>query len=49
VLGRSGRSVQREGRPVSDPGEARQIVLDAIRGILERRLPVLQRLGVLDG
>jgi hypothetical protein len=49
ILGRSGRSVQREGRPVTDPTDARQIVLDAIRGIMERRLPVLRRLGVLEG
>ncbi len=48
VLGRSGRSVQREGKPVTDPVEARVIVLGAIRGMLERRAPVLRNLGVLE-
>ena len=49
VLAKSGRSVQREGKPVTDAAEARQIVSDAIAGILERRLPVLRGLGVLEG
>jgi SAM-dependent methyltransferase len=48
TLGRSGRSVQREGKPVAEPAEARQIVLDAIRNLIERRVPVLRNLGVLD-
>ena len=47
VLGRSGRQVQREGKPVTDPVEARPIVVDAVRNMLERRVPVLRNLGVL--
>jgi SAM-dependent methyltransferase len=49
VLGRSGRSVQRDGKPITDPVESRQIVTDAIRAMLERRVPVLRNLGVLGG
>jgi hypothetical protein len=48
TLSRSGRSVQREGKPVTEPAEARQIVLDAIRNLIERRVPILRTLGVLD-
>ncbi|HEY7580601.1 MAG TPA: class I SAM-dependent methyltransferase [Acetobacteraceae bacterium] len=47
VLGRSGRSVQRDGQVVTDPADARRIVADAVATVLERRLPVLRRLGVL--
>ena len=49
VLVRSGRNVQRDGKPVTDQLEARQIVADAIRTMIERRFPVLRRLGVLEG
>jgi hypothetical protein len=49
VLGRSGRNVQRDGRVVGDPAEARRIVADAVATVVERRLPVLRRLGVLPG
>jgi SAM-dependent methyltransferase len=48
VLARGGRSVQRDGQPVTDPVESRRIVSDAIRDMMERRFPVLRRLGVLD-
>jgi len=48
TLGRSGRGVQRDGQPVTDPVEANRIMTDAIGGILERRLPVMRRLGVVD-
>jgi hypothetical protein len=48
VLGQSGRNVQREGQPVTDPADRRRIVADAVATILEKRLPALQRLGVLD-
>jgi SAM-dependent methyltransferase len=47
VLARSGRNVQQEGKPVTDPAEARRIVVDAVRSSLERRVPVLRNLGVL--
>jgi hypothetical protein len=49
VLVRSGRNVQRDGKPVADPVEARQIVSDAVRTMIEKRFPVLRRLGVLEG
>jgi hypothetical protein len=48
VLGRSGRNVQRDGHPVTDPADRRHIVAQAVATILEKRLPVLRRLGVLD-
>jgi SAM-dependent methyltransferase len=48
MLARSGRNVQRDGKAVNDPVEARQMISDAVRGIIERRLPVLRRLGVID-
>jgi SAM-dependent methyltransferase len=48
VLARSGRNVQRDGNPVTDPDEARQIVSDAIRNLFERRLPVFRRLGIVE-
>ncbi len=47
TLGRSGRGMQRDGQPVSDPVEASRMMSEAIATILERRLPVLRRLGVL--
>jgi hypothetical protein len=49
VLTRSGRSVQKDGTPVTDQGQSRQIVADAIRTMIERRFPVLRRLGILEG
>ncbi len=49
LLGRSGRSVQRDGKPVSDASETTQIVTEAVVGLLERRVPLLRRLGVLEG
>jgi SAM-dependent methyltransferase len=49
VLARSGRSVQQDGKAVTDPVEARQIISDAIRTMIEKRFPVLRRLGVLEG
>jgi SAM-dependent methyltransferase len=49
LLGQSGRSVQREGHPVTDPGEARTIVTTVLRTMLDRRVPLLRRLGVLPG
>ena len=47
LLARSGRNVQREGKPVTDPAEARGIVANVIRNTLERRLPVFRSLGVV--
>lgn len=48
ILGRSGRTVQKEGKPVTDPAEALAIVRDAVVNFLERRVPVMRRLGVLE-
>jgi SAM-dependent methyltransferase len=48
VLGRSGRNVQRDGQPVTDTAESRRIMAEAVGTILEKRLPVLRRLGVLE-
>jgi SAM-dependent methyltransferase len=48
LLVRSGRSVQRDGNAVTDPVEARQIISEAIRTMIEKRFPVLRRLGVLE-
>jgi SAM-dependent methyltransferase len=48
ALARGARNVQREGKPVTDPQEAHRIVVDAIRNMLERRVPVFRRLGILD-
>jgi hypothetical protein len=45
-LGRSGRSIRRDGQAVNDPAETRRIVGDAVATVLEQRLPVLRRLGV---
>lgn len=47
TLQHSGRNVQRDGQPVTDPVEANRIMSEAIDNILERRLPVLRRLGVV--
>jgi hypothetical protein len=49
ILGRGGRSVQRDGKPVTDQAEARAVVTDAVAGMLERRMPLLRALGVLEG
>jgi hypothetical protein len=49
ILARSGRSVQKDGMPVTDQGQSRQIVADAIRTMIEKRFPILRRLGVLEG
>ncbi len=49
LLGRSGRSVQRDGKPVTDAAEAKQVLTEAVAGLLERRVPLLRRLGVLEG
>ena len=45
VLARGGRSVQREGKPVTDAAETLRIVTEAVAGMLERRVPLLRRSG----
>jgi hypothetical protein len=49
ALARSGRSVQRDGKPVTDQAETMRIMTDAVAGMLERRVPLLRRLGMLAG
>jgi hypothetical protein len=44
----SGRSLMREGRKLEDPAEARHMIGDTVRGLLERRLGLLRGLGVID-
>jgi hypothetical protein len=45
---RGGRSVQRDGQAISDPTEMMRVLTDAVTGILERRLPILRQLGVVQ-
>jgi SAM-dependent methyltransferase len=47
LLSRSGRAVQRDGQPVTDPTEARSIVTGVLANALERRLPLYRALGVV--
>lgn len=49
LLARSGRTIQREGKPVTDPVEAGRMATDLVRQFLEQRVPILRSLGVLDG
>jgi hypothetical protein len=48
LLERSGRAVQRDGLPVGDPGQAREIVAGVLADMLKRRVPLLRGLGVLE-
>ena len=47
ALTRAGRSIQRDGKPVQDSVQARVLVRESVTVILERRLPILGRVGVL--
>jgi SAM-dependent methyltransferase len=49
ALAHVGRSIQRDGKPVEDMVEARGIVRGSVEGIVQRRLPLLTRLGVISG
>jgi SAM-dependent methyltransferase len=46
-LERSGRAMQREGKPVTDLDEIRAMAAEVVHRFLERRVPVLRTLGVL--
>jgi SAM-dependent methyltransferase len=46
-LERSGRTMQRDGKPVTDPAETRTMAAEVVQRFLERRTPVLRTLGVL--
>jgi hypothetical protein len=47
-LSRSGRSMQREGKPVTDTTETRTMATEMVQRFLERRVPLFKELGVLD-
>jgi hypothetical protein len=44
----SGRSMMRDGRPLTNPTESRALVGDMVRGVLARRLSLWRGLGVID-
>jgi hypothetical protein len=44
----AGASVQRDGAPIQDPGQAREVLRESLNGILDQRLPLLARLGVIE-
>jgi hypothetical protein len=46
-LERSGRAMQRDGKPVTDPAEIRTMAAEVVQRFLELRVPVLRSLGVL--
>lgn len=46
-LAQCGRTVQRDGQPVSNATEARSIIMDILGTILDRRVPMLRAWGVL--
>jgi SAM-dependent methyltransferase len=47
-LERSGRNMQREGKAVTDPAEIRTMAVDIAERFLDRRVPLLRMLGVLE-
>jgi len=47
-LERSGRKMQRDGKPVTDPAETRTMAAEIAERFLHRRIPLLQMLGVLE-
>jgi SAM-dependent methyltransferase len=48
ALARTGRHVQAEGQPITDPERARESVGAIVASVLSDRVPALRRLGVLD-
>ena len=48
-LRRGGRTMQKNGLPVTDPTEATALTAAVVRHILDNRAPLLRRLGVLEG
>ena len=48
LLGRSGRTMREDGEPVSDPAQATRVARGVVDGILQRRLPLLRRLGIVE-
>ena len=47
ALTRAGRTMQRDGKPIHDAAEARVMAAEAARAMQEKRVPVLQSLGVV--
>jgi len=47
-LERSGRTMQRDGKSVTDPAETRTMAAEVVQRFLERRVPLLRTLGVLE-
>ena len=47
-LERSGRTMQREGKPVTDPAECRTMAAEISQRFLDIRVPLLRMLGVLE-
>lgn len=47
LLAHGGRTMQRDGNPVTDPAEARGMAADLVRNFLDSRLPLLRGLGVV--
>ena len=48
-LRRGGRTLQKDAKPVTDPAEAKDIATAIVRHVLDKRAPLLRRLGVLEG
>lgn len=46
-LQRSGRSIQKDGKPVVDPVEARIVAGEVVQRFIDLRMPVLRLLGIL--
>ena len=46
-LERSGRNMQREGKPVTDQAEKRAMAAEVVQRFLDRRIPTLRILGIL--
>jgi hypothetical protein len=47
-LARCGRTTQQDGKPVTDPVNARQIVADVVQTTSDRRTQAFRQLGILD-
>ena len=47
-LAGSGRTLMRDGQSLKDPADARVLVGETVRGVLERRLSLLRLMGVID-
>ena len=47
-LAQSGRTLRRDGQVLVDPVEGRVLMGNAVRGVLERRLPLLRVMGVVE-